>query len=65
MGSRGRPFEKWVAAFDGWRTELDYLPGYGRPGGTGKVDAVRALIEGERYLSRKKIAQMLDVTTKR
>jgi hypothetical protein len=50
-----RAVKTWTAAFDGGRTELADLPRCGRPRGTVKVNAVRALIEGEGYLSWKRI----------
>jgi hypothetical protein len=53
-----RAVEKWIAAFDGGRTEFADLPRPERPRDPGKVDAVRGLIEGEGYVSQKKIAQM-------
>jgi hypothetical protein len=53
--------EKWLAGFDGWRTELADLPRSRRPRDTIKVEALCALIEGEGYLSQKKIAQILGV----
>jgi transcriptional regulator with XRE-family HTH domain len=53
--------EKWKAAFDGRRIEFITLPSSGRPRDTGKVDAIRARIEDERYLSQKKIAQILGI----
>jgi hypothetical protein len=53
--------EKWTAAFDGRGTEFADLPRFGWPRDTGKVDAFCALIEGEGYLSQKKIAQMLGI----
>jgi hypothetical protein len=53
-----RPVEKWTAAFDGGPTDLVNFPRSGRLRETGTVDAVHALIEDERYLSQKKIAQM-------
>jgi hypothetical protein len=53
--------EKWTAAFDGGLTELADLPKSRRPRDTGKVHAVPALIEGEGYISQKKIAQMLGI----
>jgi histone-lysine N-methyltransferase SETMAR len=56
-----RAIEKWTAAFEGGRTELADLPRSGRPRDLGKIDAVRALIEGEGYLSQKKIAQILSM----
>jgi hypothetical protein len=56
-----RAIDKWTAANDGGRTELADLSRCGRPHDTGKVDAARALIEGEGYLSQKKAAQILGV----
>jgi hypothetical protein len=56
-----RAIEKWTAAVERGRTELADLPRSGKPGDTGKVEAVRALIKGEEYLSLKKMAQMLCV----
>jgi hypothetical protein len=51
-----RAVEKWTAAFDGGRSEFADLPRAGRPHDTGKFNAVRALIEGEGWLSQDKIA---------
>jgi hypothetical protein len=49
-----RAVENWTATFDGAGTELADLPRSGRPHDTGKVDAVRALIEGDdSYLRRR------------
>jgi hypothetical protein len=42
-----RVVDKWIPAFDGWRTELADLPRSGRPRETENVDAVRAQIEGD------------------
>jgi hypothetical protein len=56
--------EKWTAAFDGGRTGLADLPRFGRLRDTGKADAVRALIEGEGYLSQKKTRRCWTSTTK-
>jgi hypothetical protein len=56
-----RAAEKWTAAFDGGLTAPPDLPRFGRPRDTGKVDAVRALIEGEGCLSHENIAQILGV----
>jgi predicted XRE-type DNA-binding protein len=56
-----RPVEKWTAAFDDGPTGLADLSRSGRPRDTGKVGAVRALIESEGNLSQKKIAQTLGV----
>jgi hypothetical protein len=53
--------EKWTAAVERGHTELADLSRSGKPGDTGKVEAVRALIKGEEYLSPKKMAQMLCV----
>jgi hypothetical protein len=53
--------KKWTAPFCGGRTELVNLPRSEKPPDTGKVDRVRALIEGEGYLSQKKIAQVLGI----
>jgi hypothetical protein len=67
-GCHLRACKKRIAAFDGPRTEFADLPRSRRSHDTGKVDAVRALIEGEGYLSQKTIAQMLgihDETVKR
>jgi hypothetical protein len=54
-----RDSEKWDAAFDGGRTEFADLPMSEKPHDTGKVNPVRALIEGEGYLSQKNITQIL------
>jgi hypothetical protein len=54
-----RAVEEWTAAFDGGRTEFADLLRSRRPSNTGEIDAVRALIEGQGYLSHKKIAQIL------
>jgi hypothetical protein len=43
-----RAVEEWTAAFDGEHTEPADLPWSARPRDTGKVDAVRALIEEHR-----------------
>jgi hypothetical protein len=48
-----RAVEKWTAAIDGEHSKLVDFPRFGRPYGTGKVDAVRVLMEGERYLPLK------------
>jgi hypothetical protein len=39
--------EKWTTAFETGRSDLADLPRYERPRDTGKVDAVRALVESE------------------
>jgi hypothetical protein len=56
-----RAVEKWTTTFDGRGTEFADLPWFGRPRDTGKVNTVRAWVEGEGCLSQKKIAQMLRV----
>jgi hypothetical protein len=56
-----RAVEKRTPAFTGGCTEFADLPRSGKPHDTGKVGAVRALIEGEGYVSQKKIAQILGV----
>jgi hypothetical protein len=53
--------EKWTTGFAGGCAELVNLPRSGRLCDIGKVDAVRALSEGKRNLSRKKIASMLSI----
>jgi hypothetical protein len=42
-----RAVKKWAAAYDGGCPELVDLPRFRRPCDTGKVDTVRALMEGE------------------
>jgi hypothetical protein len=55
-----RAVEKWTAAFHGGRTDLvDWLRSE-TPRDTGEF-ALRALIEGEGYLSQANTAQMLDI----
>jgi hypothetical protein len=56
-----RALEKWITAFDGRRTEFADLPRPGRPFDTENVDALGALIEGEGYVSEKKVTQMLGI----
>jgi hypothetical protein len=56
-----RTIEKWTAAFDGARTDIADLPRSGRPRGTANIDAIRALIQSEGYLSQKKIAHLLGI----
>jgi histone-lysine N-methyltransferase SETMAR len=56
-----RTIEKWTAAFAGGRTELADLPRSGRPRETANIDAVRDLVDGEAYLSQKKIAHILGI----
>jgi hypothetical protein len=46
-----RAVENWTTAFDGEYTELIDLPESVRPHDTGRVDAVRAMTDGEGYLS--------------
>jgi hypothetical protein len=55
-----RAVEKRNAYFDGGRTELVDWPESGSRRDTGEADTVHALVEGEGYLSHKKIAQTLD-----
>jgi hypothetical protein len=56
-----RAVQKWTAAFDAGRTQLDDLPRSGRRRDIVTVDAVRALIEEQGYRSQKSIAQMLGI----
>jgi hypothetical protein len=56
-----RTIEKWIAAFEGGRTDLADLPRSGMPRDTADIDAVRALIESEGYLSQKEIAHVLRI----
>jgi hypothetical protein len=56
-----RAVEMSTSAFDDGRTELVDLSRFGRPYDTGTVDAVRGLIEDERHLYWKNIAQMLGI----
>jgi hypothetical protein len=53
---RLRAVKNWTTAFDGECTELVDSPRSVRRRDTGKVDAVRAMIDGEGYLSQKKTA---------
>jgi hypothetical protein len=50
-----RTIKKWTATVEGRHTDLADWPRSGRPHDTGKVDAIRALVESEGYLSQKKI----------
>jgi hypothetical protein len=56
-----RTIQKWTAAFESGCTDLVDLARSGVPRDTGKVDAVRALVESEGCLSQKKIAHILGI----
>jgi predicted XRE-type DNA-binding protein len=56
-----RTIETWTATFEDGRTGLADLPRSGSTRDTANIDAVRALIESEAYLSQKKIAHLLGI----